>query len=169
MKYEDVVARLKSGEHLNEDEIKMLLQRGKKECESSGEEYRWAQEVFTILNIDDELWGVVWWRDLTGVRDDDCSAQPRKVVKAKWDADRYDFVYDDGSRLYITKEQFESIVGVMYNGSAWNIFSMMLDGMPLTKACEKYVALRREAIERIMNALLIEDCEDGGYKWHVNI
>lgn len=59
MKYEDVVARLKSGEHLNEDEIKMLLQRGKKECESSGEEYRWAQEVFTILNIDDELWGVV--------------------------------------------------------------------------------------------------------------
>lgn len=58
---------------------------------------------------------------------------------------------------------------VMYEGSVWNIFSMVLDGTPLTKACEKYVALRREAIERIMNALLIEDCEDGGYKWHVNI
>lgn len=79
--YDDTVNKLKSGEMLNESEIKTLVYDGFEVDEIEGDSYRWTQSVQTIIDIDGELWAIDWQRGLTEYQENEFYNQPYRVEK----------------------------------------------------------------------------------------
>lgn len=77
--YDETVVKLKSGENLNEAELKTLVWRGYRVDEVEGDSGRWTQYIQTIIDIDGELWAIDWERGLTECQDDEYYMQPYRV------------------------------------------------------------------------------------------
>ena len=79
--YDETVNKLKSGDKLNEREIKTLVYDGFEVDEIEGDSGRWTQCVQTIIDIDGELWAIDWDRGLTEYQENEFYNQPYRVVK----------------------------------------------------------------------------------------
>ena len=79
--YDEVVIKLKSGEELDESELKTLVFDGVEVDRIEGDSGRWTQHVQSILDIDGDLWAISWQRGLTECQDNEFYNQPYKVVK----------------------------------------------------------------------------------------
>ena len=54
--YDEIVAKLRRGEELDEYEIRTIVWRSHQVYEMEGEEHRWHREMFTVIDLDGELW-----------------------------------------------------------------------------------------------------------------
>lgn len=50
--YDEIVAKLRRGEKLDEYEIRTLAWESKEEYEEEGEEHCWQRGMFTVINLD---------------------------------------------------------------------------------------------------------------------
>lgn len=48
------------GEELDEYEIRTIVSESHQVYEMEGEEHRWQREMFTVIDLDGELWGIDW-------------------------------------------------------------------------------------------------------------
>lgn len=55
--YDEIVAKLRRGEELDEYEIRTIVWESHQVYEMEGEEHRWHREMFTVIDLDGELWG----------------------------------------------------------------------------------------------------------------
>ena len=78
-KYEEIVAKLKSGAKLTYSEIQYMVYDGNVVEEIEGHHHRWTRDMQTILNIDDELWAINWECGLTENQEDEFYNQPYRV------------------------------------------------------------------------------------------
>ena len=60
--YDEIVAKLRRGEKLDEHEIRTIVSESHQVYEMEGEEHRWHREMFTVIDLDGELWGIDWMR-----------------------------------------------------------------------------------------------------------
>lgn len=79
--YDETIAKLKSGEKLNENEIATLVYERGEVDEIDGYSYRWTKSVETIIDIDGELWEIDWQKGLTEYQENEFYNQPYRVVK----------------------------------------------------------------------------------------
>lgn len=94
--YDETVAKLKSGEKLNESELKTLVYDGVEVDEIEGDHYRWTQSVQTIINIDGELWAIDWQRGLTEYQENEFYYQPYRVEKREKQITIIEYVAKEG-------------------------------------------------------------------------
>lgn len=78
--YDDVVKRLKSGEKLDEGELKTLVYDGFEVDTIEGDRGRWTQHMKTIIDIDNELWAIDWQQGLTEYQESSFDNQPYRVA-----------------------------------------------------------------------------------------
>lgn len=81
--YDEIVAKLRSGEKLNEHELRYLTYNGIKVDEIEGDEGRWSKGVSSIIQIGDDLWCIEWERGLTECQEDEFYTQPYRVNRVE--------------------------------------------------------------------------------------
>lgn len=92
--YDEIVAKLRRGEELDEYEIRTLAWESEEEYEEEGEEHRWQRGMFTVINLDGELWGINWMRGLTECQEDEFYYQPYRVKKVEKVVTRMEVTYE---------------------------------------------------------------------------
>lgn len=92
--YDEIVAKLRRGEKLDECEIRTIVSESHQVYEMEGEEHRWQREMFTVINLDGELWGINWMRGLTELQEDEFYYQPYRVKKIEKVVTRTEVTYE---------------------------------------------------------------------------
>lgn len=92
--YNEIVAKLKKGEKLNEREINTLVWDSVMVDEIEGDSGRWTQHIGTIIEIDGELWRIDWERGLTELQEDEFWDQPYRVKKIEKAVTRIEVSYE---------------------------------------------------------------------------
>ena len=77
--YNEIVAKLYSGEKLTEREIRTLVWDSKQMAEIEGDKRRWTQDMRTIVDLNGELWEIDWESGLTEYQEDYYDHQPYRV------------------------------------------------------------------------------------------
>ena len=92
--YDEIVAKLRRGEELDEYEIRTIVWGSHQVYEMEGEEHRWHREMFTVIDLDGELWGIDWMRGLTECVESEYLYQPYRVKKIEKVVMRTEVTYD---------------------------------------------------------------------------
>lgn len=92
--YDEIVAKLKNGERLDEYETKVLVWDGYRVDEIEGDDGRWTRRISTIIDIDGELWRIDWDRALTECQENEYWRQPYKVKKIEKEVTRIEVSYE---------------------------------------------------------------------------
>lgn len=81
--YDEIVAKLRRGEELDEYEIRTIVWESHQVYEMEDEEHRWHREMFTVIDLDGELWGIDWMRGLTERVESEYLDQPYRVKRVE--------------------------------------------------------------------------------------
>lgn len=92
--YDEIVAKLRRGEELDECEIRTLVWESDQVYEMEGEEHRWHREMFTVIDLDGELWGIDWMRGLTERVESEYLDQPYRVKRVEKVVTRTEVTYE---------------------------------------------------------------------------
>ena len=91
--YDEIVAKLRRGEKLDEHEIRTIVSESHQVYEMEGEEHRWKREMFTVIDLDGELWGIDWMRGLTERVESEYLYQPYRVKRVEKVVTRTEVTY----------------------------------------------------------------------------
>lgn len=92
--YDEIVAKLRRGEKLDEYEIRTIVWESHQVYEMEGEEHRWHREMFTVIDLDGELWGIDWMRGLTERVESEYLDQPYRVKRVEKVVTRTEVTYE---------------------------------------------------------------------------
>ena len=92
--YDEIVAKLRRGEELDEYEIRTIVWESHQVYEMECEEHRWHREMFTVIDLDGELWGIDWMRGLTERVESEYLDQPYRVKRAEKVVTRTEVTYE---------------------------------------------------------------------------
>lgn len=92
--YDEIVAKLRRGEKLDEHEIRTIVSESYQVYEMEGEEHRWHREMFTVIDLDGELWGIDWMRGLTECVENEYLDQPYRVKRVEKVVTRTEVTYE---------------------------------------------------------------------------
>ena len=92
--YDEIVAKLRRGEKLDEHEIRTIVSESHQVYEMEGGEHRWHREMFTVIDLDGELWGIDWMRGLTERIESEYLDQPYRVKKIEKVVTRTEVTYE---------------------------------------------------------------------------
>ena len=92
--YDEIVAKLRRGEELDEYEIRKIVWGSHQVYEMEGEEHRWHREMFTVIDLDGELWGIDWMRGLTERVESEYLDQPYRVKRVEKVMTRTEVTYE---------------------------------------------------------------------------
>lgn len=92
--YDEIVAKLRRGEKLDEHEIRTIVSESRQVYEMEGEEHRWHREMFTVIDIDGEMWGIDWMRGLTERVESEYLDQPYRVKRVEKVVTRTEVTYE---------------------------------------------------------------------------
>ena len=94
--YDKVVAKLKAGEKLTEQDMCTLVYDGYEIDEVDGYRNSWTESITTILDIDGELWAIDWDRGLVDTQANKFDRQPYRVRTVERTAITTDYVALEG-------------------------------------------------------------------------
>lgn len=92
--YDEILSKLRRGEELDEYEIRTIVCGSHQVYEMEGEEHRWHREMFTVIDLDGELWGIDWMRGLTERVESEYLDQPYRAKRVEKVVTRTEVTYE---------------------------------------------------------------------------
>ena len=79
MELDEIIKKIDNKQELEEEEIKTLLWETEQVYEEEGEDHRWTRDVFTVVRVNERLFGIAWLRGLTECQEHEFYEQPYEV------------------------------------------------------------------------------------------